>query len=114
MADEARSLKQYGELPESLKINETELQEEEVENQDDFIKFEVQEEEETTNIEGRGRLLQWNALLQQYNTGAWCFIMIMQHHAGTVFNALEYAMQLWQICKRSWSFATTVAEYSIV
>jgi len=39
MADEARSLKAYGELPESIRVNETDTFEEEHNENDDFFDF---------------------------------------------------------------------------
>ena len=39
LADEARSLKAYGELPESIRVNETDTFEEERDENDDFFDF---------------------------------------------------------------------------
>jgi translation initiation factor 1A len=39
LADEARSLKAYGELPDSIRVNETDTFEEERDENDDFFDF---------------------------------------------------------------------------
>ena len=40
MADEARSLKAYGELPDTIRVNETDLAGEEQNDNDDYFDFE--------------------------------------------------------------------------
>merc|ERR1712205_273090 len=53
-AEEARSLKAYGELPDSIRVNETDTFEEERDENDDFFDFDdiadIEEEEEAASL----------------------------------------------------------------